>query len=567
MATTFLESEHQHIRYNPLQDEWVLVSAHRMKRPWQGQVEPPLLTTVPRHDPHNPLCPGATRANGEVNPHYEGTFLFDNDFPALQPDAPSPGPSDHPLFQAEAARGVCKVMCFHPWSDVTLPLMSVPEIRAVVDAWASVTEELGAQYPWVQIFENKGAMMGCSNPHPHCQVWASSFLPDVAQREERSQRAYQSQHGEPLLMEYGRQELLRKDRLVLTSEHWLVLVPFWAVWPFQTLLLPRRHVRRLPELTPAERDDLASIMKKLLTKYDNLFETSFPYSMGWHDEQQLLRAEQGPGGRGYSPGVCLLSLPPGLGPPRAPVSWFRDGETRLLQGPDSGLGHELVLARAESTDEGTYICRTLDGALGGMVTLQLGCVCMIGVYTYTFGCLAKRGYGRKKTVPGADGQRMSLSTGPWPCPQDPPGAARCVVHGAEFWSQYRINVTEVNPLGASTRLLDVSLQSILRPDPPQGLRVESVPGYPRRLRASWMYPASWPRQPHFLLKFRLQYRPAQHPAWSTVEPAGLEEVITDAVAGLPHAVRVSARDFLDAGTWSAWSPEAWGTPSTGYWGS
>nr|XP_055158783.1 galactose-1-phosphate uridylyltransferase isoform X3 [Nyctereutes procyonoides] len=251
-----LPREHQHIRYNPLQDEWVLVSAHRMKRPWQGQVEPPLLMTVPRHDPHNPLCPGATRANGEVNPYYDGTFLFDNDFPALQPDAPNP--------------------------DVTLPLMSVPEIRTVVDAWASVTEELGARYPWVQIFENKGAMMGCSNPHPHCQVWASSFLPDIAQREERSQRAYQSQHGEPLLMEYGRQELLRKERLVLTSEHWLVLVPFWAVWPFQTLLLPRRHVRRLPELTPAERDDLASIMKKLLTKYDNLFETSFPYSMGWH---------------------------------------------------------------------------------------------------------------------------------------------------------------------------------------------------------------------------------------------------------------------------------------------
>ncbi|KAK2501179.1 hypothetical protein MC885_003386 [Smutsia gigantea] len=318
MATAFRASEHQHIRYNPLQDEWVLVSAHRMKRPWQGQVEPPLLKVVPRHDPHNPLCPGATPANGEVNPHYDGTFLFDNDFPALQPDAPGPGPSDHPLFQAEAARGVCKVVCFHPWSDVTLPLMSVPEIRAVIDAWASVTEELGAQYPWVQIFENKGTMMGCSNPHPHCQgsVWASSFRPDIAQREERTQRAYQSKHGEPLLMEYGRQELLRKERLVLTSEHWLVLVPFWAVWPFQTLLLPRRHVQRLPELNPAERDgespiwdprarlwmgmalvvpasgpqaesqalipDLASVMKKVLTKYDNLFETSFPYSMCWH---------------------------------------------------------------------------------------------------------------------------------------------------------------------------------------------------------------------------------------------------------------------------------------------
>uniref|UniRef100_A0AC11CU18 Interleukin 11 receptor subunit alpha n=1 Tax=Ovis aries TaxID=9940 RepID=A0AC11CU18_SHEEP len=264
---------------------------------------------------------------------------------------------------------------------------------------------------------------------------------------------------------------------------------------------------------------------------------------------------------------------------RTPVSWFRDGETRLLQGPASGLGPELVLARAESTDEGTYTCRTLDGALGGMVTLRLGypparpvVSCRAADYE-NFSCtwspsqvsgLPTRyltSY-RKKTVPGADGQRMSPSSGPWPCLQEPPGAARCIVHGAEFWSQYRINVTEVNPLGASTRLLDVSLQSILRPDPPQGLRVESVPGYPRRLRANWMYPASWPRQPHFLLKFRLQYRPAQHPAWSTVEPAGLEEVITDAVAGLPHVVRVSARDFLDAGTWSSWSPEAWGTPST-----
>ncbi|OWK07253.1 IL11RA [Cervus elaphus hippelaphus] len=451
-------------------------------------------------------------------------------------------------------------MCFHPWSDVTLPLMSVPEIRAVVDAWASVTEELGAQYPWVQ-------------------VWASSFLPDVAQREERCQRAYQNQHGEPLLMEYGRQELLRKERLVLTSEHWLVLVPFWAVWPFQTLLLPRRHVRRLPELTPAERDDLSSIMKKLLTKYDNLFETSFPYSMGWHVRKFMV---------GYE---MLAQAQRDLTPEQ--MSSSCSGLSRVLVAVAAALvsasspcpqawgppGPELVLARAESTDEGTYICRTLDGALGGMVTLRLGypparpvVSCRAADYE-NFSCTWSPGQAsglptryltsyRKKTVPGADGQRMSPSTGPWPCSQEPPGAARCVVHGAEFWSQYRINVTEVNPLGASTRLLDVSLQSILRPDPPQGLRVESVPGYPRRLRASWMYPASWPRQPHFLLKFRLQYRPAQHPAWSTVEPAGLEEVITDAVAGLPHVVRVSARDFLDAGTWSSWSPEAWGTPST-----
>nr|XP_036865746.1 interleukin-11 receptor subunit alpha isoform X5 [Manis javanica] len=619
MATAFRASEHQHIRYNPLHDEWVLVSAHRMKRPWQGQVEPPLLKIVPRHDPHNPLCPGATRANGEVNPLYDGTFLFDNDFPALQPDAPNPGPSDHPLFQAEAARGVCKVMCFHPWSDVTLPLMSVPEIRAVIDAWASVTEELGAQYPWVQIFENKGAMMGCSNPHPHCQVWASSFLPDIAQREERTQRAYHSKNGEPLLMEYGRQELLRKERLVLTSEHWLVLVPFWAVWPFQTLLLPRRHVRRLPELSPAERDDLASVMKKLLIKYDNLFETSFPYSMGWHgaptgsearadwDHWQLhahyyppllrsatvrkfmvgyemlaqaqrdLTPEQmssscsglsrvlvamatalvsasspclqtwGPPGVQYGqPGSSMTLCCPGV-TIGAPVSWFRDGETRLLQGPDSGLGHELVLARIPQ-----LALLSPAKQLTMRTSPALGVPARAAVYP-------------PATLPPTGRRQCQelMSRGPWPCPQDPPGAARCVVHGAEFWSQYRINVTEVNPLGASTRLLDVSLQSILRPDPPQGLRVESVPGYPRRLRASWTYPTSWPRQPHFLLKFRLQYRPVQHPVWSMVEPAGLEEVITDAVAGLPHAVRVSARDFLDAGTWSVWSPEAWGTPSTG----
>lgn len=278
---------------------------------------------------------------------------------------------------------------------------------------------------------------------------------------------------------------------------------------------------------------------------------------------------------GRSVTLCCPGVNAGI-----PVSWFRDGESRLLQGPDSGLGHRLVLARVDSTDEGTYICQTLDGVFGGMVTLKLGFpparpeVSCQAVDYENFSCtwspsqvsgLPTRyltSY-RKKTPPGAESHRASSSAGPWPCPQDPQEVFRCAVHGAEFWSEYRINVTEVNPLGASTCLLDVRLQSILRPDPPQGLRVESVPGYPRRLHASWTYPASWRRQPYFLLKFRLQYRPVRHPAWSMVEPIGLEEVITDAVAGLPHVVRVSARDFLDAGTWSAWSPEAWGTPSTG----
>ncbi|XP_040276783.1 galactose-1-phosphate uridylyltransferase [Bufo bufo] len=278
----FLPSEHQHIRYNPLHDDWVLVSAHRMGRPWQGQVEKSPQKDIPRHDANNPLCPGARRASGQVNPDYTGTFLFENDFPALQPDSPNPGPSDHPLLQTSSARGVCQVMCFHPWSDITLPLMSSEEVRAVIDKWAEINTDLGATYPWVQIFENKGDMMGCSNPHPHCQVWASNFLPNEARTEDRTQREYLKKHGVPMLLEYGRLEEERKERLVLSNEHWLVLVPYWAVWPFQTLLLPRRHITRLQDLSPEERDSLASIMKRLLCKYDNLFEISFPYSMGWH---------------------------------------------------------------------------------------------------------------------------------------------------------------------------------------------------------------------------------------------------------------------------------------------
>ncbi|XP_067251800.1 galactose-1-phosphate uridylyltransferase isoform X3 [Chanodichthys erythropterus] len=253
-----------------------------MKRPWKGQVEKPSEDNIPRHDPNNPLCPGSVRANGEVNPEYDSTFMFENDFPALQPDAPDPGSDHHPLFQSKAARGICKVMCFHPWSDITLPLMQPAEIRKVIDKWADLIVELGAAYTWVQIFENKGAMMGCSNPHPHCQVWASNFLPNEPTLAERCQRDFLQKHGEPMLVQYARMEAQAQVRVVVENEHWLVVVPYWATWPFQTLLLPRRHVLRLPELTAQERDSLASIMKRLLTKYDNLFEVSFSYSMGWH---------------------------------------------------------------------------------------------------------------------------------------------------------------------------------------------------------------------------------------------------------------------------------------------
>ncbi|NXG59324.1 GALT uridylyltransferase, partial [Hemiprocne comata] len=255
----FLPAEHQHARYNPLRDDWVLVSAHRVKRPWQGQLEKPPPEDVPRWDPRNPLCPGATRANGEVNPRYEGTFVFPNDFPALQPDAPEPGDSDHPLFQAAAARGVCKVMCFHPWSDLTLPLMSLTEIRAVIDTWAELAAELGSSYPWVQIFENKGAMMGCSNPHPHCQEWGLLLVSCLG--------CLHMLGDEELASMLPMSTLGGVLRVISGSS---LLPVLGGSWPVQGVT---------PWYSPA---GLASIMQRLLIKYDNLFEVSFPYSMGWH---------------------------------------------------------------------------------------------------------------------------------------------------------------------------------------------------------------------------------------------------------------------------------------------
>lgn len=277
--------EYPHRRYNPLTGDWILVSPHRTKRPWKGQVEklPPEIR--PPYDPNCYLCPGNVRAGGDRNPQYESTYVFANDFAALLPDAPDTSvssASSNPLLRAEGQEGDCRVICFSPRHDLTLPEMTVGDVRRVVDVWAEQTEELGRRYRWVQIFENKGAMMGCSNPHPHGQIWAGSALPNEPAKEERQQRVYFEQHGNPLLVAYAEMEADLRERVVVENEHWMAVVPYWAVWPFETLLLPSRHALRLPDLTDVERDTLASVLKRLLTKYDNLFETSFPYSMGWH---------------------------------------------------------------------------------------------------------------------------------------------------------------------------------------------------------------------------------------------------------------------------------------------
>lgn len=276
-------SDHPHRRFNPLSGEWVLVSPHRAKRPWQGQVEDPVKPNMLEYDPECYLCAGNTRISGEVNPEYEHTFVFQNDFGALTEDAPKERFEDG-LLMAEGESGICRVVCFSPRHDLTLARMKVEDIVHVVDTWVAQYEELGIHpdITHVQIFENRGAMMGCSNPHPHGQIWASRSLPNEALKESATQLAYYEEHGKPLLMAYLEQELALGERILFENDGFVVLVPYWAVWPFETMVLPKRHIRSMEQMSDEERVDLAEALSRITIRYDNLFKTSFPYSMGFH---------------------------------------------------------------------------------------------------------------------------------------------------------------------------------------------------------------------------------------------------------------------------------------------
>jgi UDPglucose--hexose-1-phosphate uridylyltransferase len=281
---TRFDLEHvPHRRLNPLTRQWVLVSPQRNERPWLGKVEASREQAKP-YDPACYLCPGNSRAGGVTNPQYTGTFTFDNDYPALLPDMPRIEVDDSGLFVASAERGICRVVCFSPRHDLRIARMDSAELRQVINVWIEQYQPLAA-VPWihhVQIFENCGPIMGASNPHPHCQIWANASLPDEPAKEQASLLEYRARHHSCLLCDYLKVESERGDRLVCENEAFAVVVPYWAVWPFETLVLSKRHLASMDQLTASECDLLGGILKQITTRYDNLFEVPFPYSMGFH---------------------------------------------------------------------------------------------------------------------------------------------------------------------------------------------------------------------------------------------------------------------------------------------
>jgi UDPglucose--hexose-1-phosphate uridylyltransferase len=275
-----------HRRLNVLTGEWVLISPHRAQRPWQGQVERAQEQREPAYDPSCYLCPGNTRARGERNPSYSSTFVFDNDYPALRPEPVEAAMAESPLIVAQGERGICRVGCFSPRHNLTLAGMELGEIIAVIEMWRQQFADLGERdfINYVQIFENRGTMMGASNSHPHCQLWGSYSIPNEPAKEQTSQRDYMESYQRCLLCEYIRLERSYGDRVIFQNESFLVVVPFWAVWPFETLILPFQHTADLSGITGAQSDQLAEVLQKLSACYDRLFNTPFPYSMGFHQQ-------------------------------------------------------------------------------------------------------------------------------------------------------------------------------------------------------------------------------------------------------------------------------------------
>ncbi|TKD63533.1 UDP-glucose--hexose-1-phosphate uridylyltransferase [Flavobacterium sp. ASW18X] len=281
MALDF--NEHPHRRYNILTGEWVLVSPHRTKRPWQGKQEKPPVAERPTYDPNCYLCPGNTRAGGQQTPNYDSVYSFTNDFSALLADTPNDEVVDG-LLRAKGETGLCKVICFSPDHSKTLPVMSLEEIEKVIELWQKEYQELGAKegINHVQIFENKGDMMGCSNPHPHGQIWAQYSVPQEVEKKSIKQKEYWQANAKGLLLAYIEQEMEQRERIIFENDTFIALVPYWAVWPYEVMIAPKRQIQHILQLTVAEKKDYAEAIKVVTTKFDNLFEVSFPYSSGIH---------------------------------------------------------------------------------------------------------------------------------------------------------------------------------------------------------------------------------------------------------------------------------------------